>query len=64
MTQGNEPLSGKVALFLSVMFNLVGMEANNALKVRDIIRLLENWAPPVLQENYDNSGLIVGDRDV
>ena len=45
------------------MFNLVGMEANNALKVREIIRLLENWAPPVLQENYDNSGLIVGDRD-
>ena len=45
------------------MFNLVGMEANNALKVREIIRLLEDWAPPVLQENYDNSGLIVGDRD-
>ena len=39
------------------------MESKNALKVREIIRLLEEWAPPVLQESYDNSGLIVGDRD-
>lgn len=27
----------------------------------DIIRTLEAWAPPVLQEEYDNSGLQVGD---
>ena len=39
------------------------MESKNALKLREIIRLLEDWAPPVLQESYDNSGLIVGDRD-
>jgi dinuclear metal center YbgI/SA1388 family protein len=39
------------------------MESKNALKVREIIRLLEDWAPPVLQESYDNSGLIVGDRN-
>ena len=24
--------------------------------------VLEHWAPPVLQESYDNSGLLVGDR--
>jgi dinuclear metal center YbgI/SA1388 family protein len=39
------------------------MELKNKLKVRDIVRFLEEWAPPVLQESYDNSGLIVGDRD-
>jgi dinuclear metal center YbgI/SA1388 family protein len=27
----------------------------------DLIRTLETWAPPVLQEDYDNSGLQVGD---
>lgn len=37
------------------------MEFKNTLKVRDIVRFLEEWAPPVLQESYDNSGLIVGD---
>ena len=40
------------------------MESKNGLKVRDIVRLLEDWAPPVLQESYDNSGLIVGDRNM
>ncbi|PCJ81116.1 MAG: Nif3-like dinuclear metal center hexameric protein [Bacteroidetes bacterium] len=33
------------------------------MKVRDITRLLEEWAPPFLQESYDNSGLIVGSLD-
>ena len=37
------------------------MESQKALKVRDITRALEIWAPPVLQESYDNSGLLVGD---
>ena len=46
-----------------VWVNLGAMESKNALKVREIIRLLEEWAPPVLQESYDNSGLIVGDRN-
>ena len=39
------------------------MESQNALKVRDITRVLEVWAPPILQESYDNSGLLVGDLD-
>ena len=46
-----------------VWVNLGAMESKKALKVREIIRLLEDWAPPVLQESYDNTGLIVGDRD-
>lgn len=33
------------------------------MKLRQIISSLEQWAPPVLQENYDNSGLIVGHPD-
>ena len=30
------------------------------MKVKDIIEVLESWAPLKLQESYDNSGLIVG----
>ena len=32
------------------------------MRSAEIIRVLEAWAPPVLQEDYDNSGLQVGDR--
>jgi dinuclear metal center YbgI/SA1388 family protein len=31
------------------------------MRIADIIKELERWAPPVLQEEYDNSGLQVGD---
>jgi dinuclear metal center YbgI/SA1388 family protein len=31
------------------------------MQLKEILRALENWAPPSLQESYDNSGLIVGD---
>lgn len=30
------------------------------MQIRDIIQQLEQWAPPVLQESYDNSGLLTG----
>ena len=30
------------------------------MKLGDIIHTLEQWAPPALQESYDNSGLLVG----
>lgn len=33
------------------------------MKIGEIISALEAWAPPSLQESYDNSGLIVGARD-
>ena len=33
------------------------------MKVNDIIRELEHWAPPALQEEYDNSGLLCGDPE-
>ena len=33
------------------------------MKIGDIISDLEQWAPPFLQESYDNSGLIVGAKD-
>jgi putative NIF3 family GTP cyclohydrolase 1 type 2 len=32
-------------------------------KIKDVIKELEILAPPALQENYDNSGLITGDKD-
>lgn len=31
------------------------------MRIKDIISLLENIAPPQLQESYDNAGLIIGD---
>lgn len=33
-------------------------------KIKDIIEALEMLAPPAYQEGYDNSGLIVGDKNI
>ncbi len=33
-------------------------------QIKEIIRVLESWAPPKLAESYDNVGLIVGGSDV
>jgi len=33
------------------------------MRLSDIIAHLESWAPPVLQEDYDNNGLQVGDKN-
>ncbi len=33
------------------------------MKIKEIIGFLEQFAPPSYQESYDNSGLIVGDRN-
>jgi dinuclear metal center YbgI/SA1388 family protein len=32
------------------------------IKIVDVINVLESWAPPMLQESYDNAGLLTGDR--
>tara|TARA_B100000900_G_scaffold348647_1_gene314472 strand:- start:219 stop:1313 length:1095 start_codon:yes stop_codon:yes gene_type:complete len=34
------------------------------MKVKDITKCLQEWAPLPLQESYDNSGLIVGDEEM
>jgi dinuclear metal center YbgI/SA1388 family protein len=33
------------------------------MRIKDIVKELETYAPPALQESYDNSGLIVGSED-
>lgn len=33
------------------------------MKIKEIIKLLEEVAPPALQENYDNAGLLVGNKE-
>ena len=33
------------------------------MKLSKIIESLEKWAPPIYQEHYDNSGLMVGDKE-
>jgi dinuclear metal center YbgI/SA1388 family protein len=32
------------------------------MRIEEVISYLEQWAPPILQESYDNSGLLVGDK--
>jgi dinuclear metal center YbgI/SA1388 family protein len=32
-------------------------------KIKDIVEYLESWAPPAYQEDYDNSGLITGNKN-
>lgn len=32
------------------------------MQIKEIIEVLEAWAPPVLQESYDNAGLIIGNQ--
>jgi dinuclear metal center YbgI/SA1388 family protein len=34
------------------------------MQIHEIISILESWAPPIYQESYDNSGLLVGDSNV
>jgi len=34
------------------------------MRIADIIKELENWAPRSWQESYDNAGLIIGDKQV
>jgi dinuclear metal center YbgI/SA1388 family protein len=36
---------------------------NESVKLKEIIKVIELVAPPQLQENYDNSGLIVGSEE-
>ena len=38
-------------------------EGSTQMKIADIIKILEDFAPLALQENYDNSGLQCGRRD-
>ncbi|HEY2727876.1 MAG TPA: Nif3-like dinuclear metal center hexameric protein, partial [Parafilimonas sp.] len=33
------------------------------MKIAEVINVLENLAPPVLQEDYDNAGLITGSAE-
>lgn len=36
---------------------------HSSMRISEVIDVLEHWAPPELQEDYDNSGLQVGDRN-
>lgn len=33
------------------------------MKIGEITNYLESWAPPSLQESYDNSGLLIGEKE-
>lgn len=34
------------------------------MRIKEVVRALEQWAPPILQEEYDNCGLQTGDPEV
>ena len=34
---------------------------NEIIKIKDVTRYLEEWAPLSYQESYDNAGLLTGD---
>ncbi len=34
---------------------------NESIKIKDVTRYLEEWAPLSYQESYDNAGLLTGD---
>lgn len=34
------------------------------MKVQEVCQIIEDFAPPAYQESYDNSGLLVGERDM
>lgn len=33
------------------------------MRIKEVIKVLEQWAPPMLQEEYDNCGLQIGDPE-
>jgi len=33
------------------------------MQLSEVISILEDWAPPIYQESYDNSGLLTGDKN-
>lgn len=39
------------------------MSATYEMRLKEIVKVLEDLAPPVLQESYDNSGLLVGNPE-
>lgn len=43
-------------------FYLLIKHKKREMKISDIIEILENLAPPSLQESYDNSGFLLGDK--
>lgn len=41
--------------------DIIALQKVKVMSIHDLISYLEAWAPPALQESYDNAGLIVGD---
>ncbi len=33
------------------------------MQIKDILTLLEEWAPPAYAEDFDNTGLLIGNRE-
>ncbi len=49
--------------FVAYCHAFVAGQQRSKMQIKDIVAALEQWAPRSLQEDYDNSGLQVGDPD-
>ncbi len=52
-----------MVFILNYSFIVQSLSHNITMKIADITQFLEAWASPSLQESYDNSGLLLGEKD-
>jgi len=47
---------------LNKRIGVTWLQVRLKMRIEEVISYLEQWAPPILQESYDNSGLLVGNK--
>jgi dinuclear metal center YbgI/SA1388 family protein len=47
---------------LNKRIGVTWLQVRLKMRIEEVISHLEQWAPPILQESYDNSGLLVGNK--
>lgn len=47
---------------LNKRIGVTWLQVRLKMRIQEVISYLEQWAPPILQESYDNSGLLVGNK--
>jgi dinuclear metal center YbgI/SA1388 family protein len=47
---------------LNKRIGVTWLQVRLKMRIEEVISYLEQWAPPILQESYDNSGLLVGNQ--
>ncbi len=47
---------------LNKRIGVTWLQVRLKMRIQEVISYLEQWAPPIIQESYDNSGLLVGNK--